>query len=299
MKGKGLGSRRKKHGVGLDVPPGKITVKNTKVKLENVEDTRAHENLPSYKLTSSSKLDSISRKGTLSSSFSHGQMGYDQTNRQAPKPPYKTSIQEQICYVKSEGKADLVPDLISKDCDSDVTLFAERDCRGNEYTVMNNMHDPAPDISRNGATDAIQRHPADGTITNDVIAEEEHGVCLPDLLRKIACIFEKVLVVDNISAAKKIVGMLTNQYRHLVHACDTQVAKIDVKQETPVDHGEITCFSIYSGPEANFGNGKSCIWVDVLDGGGKNLLVEFSPFFEDPSIKKDACSLDQHVEMAI
>lgn len=65
-----------------------------------------------------------------------------------------------------------------------------------------------------------------------------------------------------------------------------QVSNIDVKQETPVDHGEIICFSIYSGPEANFGNGKSCIWVDVLDGGGKSLLVEFAPFFEDSSIKK-------------
>lgn len=65
-----------------------------------------------------------------------------------------------------------------------------------------------------------------------------------------------------------------------------QVAKIEVKQETPVDHGEIICFSIYSGPEADFGNGKSCIWVDVLDGGGRDLLVEFAPFFEDPSIKK-------------
>lgn len=59
-----------------------------------------------------------------------------------------------------------------------------------------------------------------------------------------------------------------------------------MKQETPVDHGEIICFSIYSGPEADFGNGKSCIWVDVLDGGGRDLLVEFAPFFEDPSIKK-------------
>ena len=64
-----------------------------------------------------------------------------------------------------------------------------------------------------------------------------------------------------------------------------QVSNIDVKQDTPVDHGEITCFSIYSGEDADFGNGKSCIWVDVLDGGG-DLLKEFAPFFEDQSIKK-------------
>ena len=64
------------------------------------------------------------------------------------------------------------------------------------------------------------------------------------------------------------------------------MAKIDVKQETPVDHGEIICFSIYSGQKADFGNGKSCIWVDVLDGGGKDILVKFKPFFENPEIKK-------------
>lgn len=65
-----------------------------------------------------------------------------------------------------------------------------------------------------------------------------------------------------------------------------QVANIDVKGETPVDHGELICFSIYPGPEADFGDKKSCIWVDVLDGDGKDLLKEFAPFFEDPSIKK-------------
>lgn len=65
-----------------------------------------------------------------------------------------------------------------------------------------------------------------------------------------------------------------------------KVAKIAVKEETPVDHGEIVCFSIYSGPEADFGNGKSCIWVDVLDGGGKEMLFEFEPFFKDRSIRK-------------
>lgn len=59
-----------------------------------------------------------------------------------------------------------------------------------------------------------------------------------------------------------------------------------MKEETPIDHGEITCFSIYSGPKADFGNGKSCIWVDVLDGGGKEILAKFAPFFKDPNIRK-------------
>jgi DNA polymerase I len=68
-----------------------------------------------------------------------------------------------------------------------------------------------------------------------------------------------------------------------------QVANINVKEETPVGHGEVICFSIYSedsnSQAADFGDGKTCIWVDVLDG-GRDVLMEFTPFFEDPSINK-------------
>ncbi|XWS51898.1 hypothetical protein CRYUN_Cryun11dG0021300 [Craigia yunnanensis] len=116
--------------------------------------------------------------------------------------------------------------------------------------------------------------------------EETHVVSREDIHKQLAKIYDQVLVVDNITVAKEVVLILTTQYRHLVHACDTEVSNIDVKQDTPVDHGEITCFSIYSGEDADFGNGKSCIWVDVLDGGGGDLLKEFAPFFEDQSIKK-------------
>ncbi|KAK8966669.1 hypothetical protein KSP40_PGU014101 [Platanthera guangdongensis] len=77
---------------------------------------------------------------------------------------------------------------------------------------------------------------------------------------------------------------------------ESGVSRIDVKQETPVDHGEIICFSIYSGPQAKFGNGKSYIWVDVMDG-GHDVLMEFAPFFEDPKIKKvwHNYSFDSHI----
>ncbi|XP_047970540.1 DNA polymerase I B, chloroplastic/mitochondrial-like [Salvia hispanica] len=118
-----------------------------------------------------------------------------------------------------------------------------------------------------------------------------------ELHERLSQVYEKVLVVDSIHAAREVVHLLTTQYKDLVHACDTEVANIDVKEETPVDHGEVICFSIYSGPEADFGNGKSCIWVDVLDGGGEGLIKEFAPFFEDPSIKKvwHNYSFDSHI----
>lgn len=48
------------------------------------------------------------------------------------------------------------------------------------------------------------------------------GSCLLKHCDKLNCIYDKVLVVDNISVAKELVRMLTTQYRHLVHACDTE-----------------------------------------------------------------------------
>ncbi|XP_059662506.1 DNA polymerase I A, chloroplastic/mitochondrial-like [Cornus florida] len=138
---------------------------------------------------------------------------------------------------------------------------------------------------------------ADEKYIEPITDEEARGVCQSHLRERLAHIYDKVLVVDNISVAKEVVRMLTTQYRHHVYACDTEVAKIDVKQETPIDHGELICFSIFSEPAANFGNGKSCLWVDVLDGGGRSLLAEFAPFFEDPSVKKvwHNYSFDSHI----
>ncbi|XP_039853051.1 DNA polymerase I A, chloroplastic-like isoform X2 [Panicum virgatum] len=118
--------------------------------------------------------------------------------------------------------------------------------------------------------------------------------------KEVAAIYDKVLVVDNIESARTVVQLLTTKYKNFIHACDTEVANIDVKDETPVGHGQVTCFSIYSANSnaqvADFGNGKTSIWVDVLDG-GRDVLMEFVPFFEDPSIKKvwHNYSFDSHV----
>ncbi|CAI8586837.1 unnamed protein product [Vicia faba] len=133
--------------------------------------------------------------------------------------------------------------------------------------------------------------------TDATFAKKERCADQLKLHDRLCRIYEDVLVVDNIPLAEEVVKLLTVKYQHLIYACDTEVAKIDVKQETPVDHGEITCFSIYGGPEADFGGGKSCIWVDILDGGGNEILEKFADFFSDPSIKKvwHNYSFDCHV----
>lgn len=45
----------------------------------------------------------------------------------------------------------------------------------------------------------------------------------PDIRKRLASIYGRVLVVDTVSKAKEVVSKLTHQYRHIVHACDTEV----------------------------------------------------------------------------
>ena len=64
-----------------------------------------------------------------------------------------------------------------------------------------------------------------------------------------------------------------------------QVSDIDVIKETPVGHGKVTCFSVYCGPQMDFGGGKARLWVDVLKG-GREVLHAFKPYLESETILK-------------
>ena len=67
--------------------------------------------------------------------------------------------------------------------------------------------------------------------------------------------------------------------------CTPQVSDIDVTKETPVGHGKVTCFSVYCGPQMDFGSGKARLWVDVLKG-GREVLHAFKPYLESETILK-------------
>ncbi|KAK1583423.1 hypothetical protein Q3G72_023630 [Acer saccharum] len=206
--------------------------------------------------------------------------------------------QELLQNSKSPGHLILVPSGTEP---KDIGSGSEAVDYVNGDSKTNNSSPPNAKLSRK-TTNVCKKEPIQ---TNDTAQKkcetkksvQEDAKTQENLRKRLSNFYSKVLVVNNIAAAKEVVRKLTGQYRHCVHACDTEVAKIDVKQETPIDHGEMICFSIYSGPKADFGDGKSCIWVDVLDGGGSALLNEFAPFFEDPAIKKvwHNYSFDNHV----
>ncbi|TVU43034.1 hypothetical protein EJB05_09465 [Eragrostis curvula] len=162
-------------------------------------------------------------------------------------------------------------------------------------------HPPAIGVDM-GADD--KAHHGDKLLTKSVVSSlpttETFSKESANARQELESIYNKVLIVDNIESARNVVQLLTTKYKNFIHACDAQVANINVKEETPVGHGEVICFSIYSensnAEAADFGNQKTCVWVDVLDG-GRDVLMEFAPFFEDPSIKKvwHNYSFDSHV----
>ena len=89
-----------------------------------------------------------------------------------------------------------------------------------------------PSIDKGSAHNVTKREAAaeksvgvdkiNGTPTGKGSVEPE-AIIQSNLRERLGCIYDKVLVVDTVSAAKEVVGMLTNQYRHMVHVCDTEV----------------------------------------------------------------------------
>ncbi|CAE7235324.1 POLIB, partial [Symbiodinium sp. KB8] len=81
----------------------------------------------------------------------------------------------------------------------------------------------------------------------------------------------------------------------VVHACDTEVADIDVASQSPVGNGKVICASIYSGPHVS-GDREPRIWIDNMDEAEGTLEV-FKPFFESTSHLKlwHNYGFDRHV----
>jgi len=113
-----------------------------------------------------------------------------------------------------------------------------------------------------------------------------------------------VQTVETSEEARRVLKILLDntgtEDRPMYHACDTEVAYISVADQTPVGHGQVTCFSVFIGPDVNFapkGEGKrSLLWVDTLRGGDEVWDV-FKEYFENPNVKNvwHNYSFDRHV----
>ncbi|KAL7537981.1 hypothetical protein ACHAXR_008194 [Thalassiosira sp. AJA248-18] len=84
-----------------------------------------------------------------------------------------------------------------------------------------------------------------------------------------------------------------------IHACDTEVMDIDLKMVGPVGHGYVTCLSVYSGEDFDYGLGDgpgTMLWVDNLDD-ACGVMHEFNAWLEDETVLKvwHNYGFDRHV----
>ena len=108
-----------------------------------------------------------------------------------------------------------------------------------------------------------------------------------------------VSIVRTKEEARKVMEKLMNADPSILHACDTEVMSIDLKDVGPVGNGYVTCASVYSGPDFDYGLGDgpgTVLWIDNLDE-AVGILQEFKPWFEDERFLKvwHNYGFDRHV----
>eukprot|EP00536_Pseudo-nitzschia_multiseries_P000650 jgi/Psemu1/249814/estExt_Genewise1Plus.C_80101 len=106
-------------------------------------------------------------------------------------------------------------------------------------------------------------------------------------------------IVRTKEQARIVLEKLMNADPSIFHACDTEVMDIALKDVGPVGNGYVTCLSVYSGPDFDYGLGAplgSTLWIDNLDD-AHGILQEFKPWMEDERFKKiwHNYGFDRHV----
>lgn len=106
-------------------------------------------------------------------------------------------------------------------------------------------------------------------------------------------------IVRTKEQARIVMSRLMSADPSIFHACDTEVMDIALKEVGPVGNGYVTCVSIHSGPDFNYGLGQgpgTTLWIDNLDD-AQGVLQEFKEWFEDERFLKiwHNYGFDRHV----
>ncbi len=102
-------------------------------------------------------------------------------------------------------------------------------------------------------------------------------------------------MVNTVARAEAFVAAVKAMPRGTMFGCDTEVA-IDLDTQSPVGNGQVTCISVYAGPQLSFGDGTH-VWIDLLDG-EKGVLEAVKPFFESAEVNNKVWhnyAFDRHV----
>jgi hypothetical protein len=144
----------------------------------------------------------------------------------------------------------------------------------------------------NGQSEAEQHTFFNGKVATTVLAAEppEPTTSVPPENAPARCI-------DTREEARRVVEVLM---RHStpdrVHAVDTEVMGLDLKK-SPLGQGHVTCVSVYSGPDVDFGGGAGeALWFDTLDM-ENGVLDELKPWLEHAAALKvwHNYAFDRHV----
>ena len=95
-------------------------------------------------------------------------------------------------------------------------------------------------------------------------------------------------IVRTKEEARCVVDKLMNSDPSIFHACDTEVMDIDLKEVGPVGNGYVTCVSVYSGPDFDYGLGQglgTTLWIENIDD-AFGVLQEFKEWFESERFLK-------------
>lgn len=108
-----------------------------------------------------------------------------------------------------------------------------------------------------------------------------------------------ITLVRSKEQAQIVLEKLMAADTNIFHACDTEVMEIDLKTVGPVGNGYVTCVSIYSGPDFDYGLGDgpgTVLWIDNLDD-ACGVLQEFKDWFENENYLKvwHNYGFDRHV----
>jgi hypothetical protein len=117
-------------------------------------------------------------------------------------------------------------------------------------------------------------------IDPNVVVTIDENTSPKDLREMIEKKMKGVTVVNDKESADRVLDIIL-AHKDRFFACDTEAVDIELKEEGPVGHGKVICFSVYCGEDVDFGNGPR-LWVDNLGLSEGTMHFFKEKFFENP-----------------
>ena len=146
-------------------------------------------------------------KTNLSDSDSHPKIGssVEPISQESPHPSrYVSPLRQEGRTESHSTKPDKSLRHVQEPCDP---VLAERNAVPGEAVGSNGMYINGQDT---------------GTSSDTIPSVEDLHKVVDQ--KQLARVYDKVIVVDNVSTARRVAQLLTTKYKNFIHACDTEVS---------------------------------------------------------------------------